>query len=148
MNTKYIIVGTVIGGITIGALIFSTLESPPSVFTSETEISGNLLGDVQETDTNQKLAVIKDGVVINTILVPEGWPNVENAWEFPTKTQGVLTSEAGIGDLFDGQTFTKAIPKPKPVEPTIEELAAKKTLTEKEKDRLLKYLLEEQLKKL
>src|SRR3990167_8870205 len=147
MNTKYIIVGTVIGGITIGALIFSTLESPPSVFTSETEISGNLLGDVQETDTNQKLAVIKDGVVINTILVPEGWPNVENAWELPTGTQGVLTNEVGIGDTFDGQKFAKVPPKPKLPELTIEELSQKKTLTEKEKDRLLKYLLEEQLKK-
>ena len=107
MNTKNIIIGTVIGGIAMGATIFSMPESTPMVFTVETEVREGLLGDAQVIEKNQKLAVIKDGVVINTILVPEGWPNVENAWELPTGTQGVLTNEVGIGDTFDGQKFAK-----------------------------------------
>jgi hypothetical protein len=62
-----------------------------------------------------KLAIIKDGLVRNTVNVPDDWVEGKpGLWPVPLGFQGVASEEASSGDTFDGTVFTKP---PRPVVP-------------------------------
>lgn len=75
--------------------------------TTATTAGISLLGDndapqiVEETIENipsdTTLALIKDGIVANVVVVPQGWPNVPNAWQPPHGYEVVMSANAGIG---------------------------------------------------
>lgn len=89
-----------------------------------------------------RAAVIKDGRVVNTVLLPEGWTGKRDDWQPPEGSEIIFSENAGLGDGYDSGKFYQIQKAPKP-EATIEELAQKKNLTDKEEDQLLRYLLEQ-----
>jgi len=97
-------------------------------------------------EATTKVAVIKDGKVVNTVKVSSGWTGKKGEWQPPEGTQTILSKTAGIGDIYEDGKFYRIQRAPKE-KPNIEDLAKKKILTNEEKDILIKYLLEEQLKK-
>ena len=55
-------------------------------------------------------AIIKDGVVINVVVLPDDWTNESKDWSPPEGcTVELLKSGTGIGDSFDkaNNTFIK-----------------------------------------
>ena len=97
-------------------------------------------------ENTTRVALIKDGKVINTVIVPIGWTGKKGEWQPPEGTQTILSETAGTGDIYEDGKFYR-VQKATKAEPTIEEISKKKKLTGEEKDILIKYLLEEQLKK-
>jgi len=55
-----------------------------------------------KTPSTTRAGVVKDGEIINIVVVPEGWPNVPNAWTPPTGTEVILMEEVSKGDYYDG----------------------------------------------
>ena len=52
-----------------------------------------------------RCAVVKDGVVVNVIVVPDD----ADAEFFASRNAVLAPDDAGIGDLFDGEAFTRPL---------------------------------------
>lgn len=91
-----------------------------------------------------RAAVISNGKVINTIVLPDGWPNVPNAWPVPEGCEVVISNEAAIGDDYDGQSFNRLNKEGTPI--TIQGLLDKTNLTNEELILLVKDLYSKQPK--
>ena len=96
----------------------------------------------KEIPSGTKVAIIKDGKVLNSVLVPEGWPDIENAWQPPEGTTVVLVDSIGPGDVYDGAEFYRPIKNEK-AKSTVEAFANKKNLTDEEQQFLIKELLKQ-----
>jgi hypothetical protein len=48
-----------------------------------------------------RASIIKNGIVINVIELPENWPNVKDAFVAPEGTEIVATEKANIGEGYD-----------------------------------------------
>ena len=85
-----------------------------------------------------RAAIIENGKVVNTIVLPDGWPNVPNPWPAPEGCEVVESAAAGIGETYDGSRFDRAAKEGTPV--TIDGLLAKPTLTNEELAMMVKDL--------
>src|SRR3990167_5100109 len=55
---------------------------------------------------NTRAAIIESGVVKNVILLDENWTGGSKEWQAPVGATVVFSDIAGVGDLYDGSTFT------------------------------------------
>lgn len=60
----------------------------------------------------KKCAVIKNGTVLDVVILPDGWPKVENAWPVPEGCEVVDCKRAGKNDTYrDGKFYRKQTAK-------------------------------------
>lgn len=95
LNTKKIILGILGIGIVLAGGVDSISQNPN--FTSIPIPTLTASGTIGQ--------IIQNGVVINSIVLPTGWPNIPNAWTPPPGTQIILNDQAGINDIYDGSNF-------------------------------------------
>lgn len=87
-----------------------------------------------------RAALIKDGIVVNVAALPDGWPDVANAWTPPEGHEVVISDKAGPGDSYDGAgNFAR---NERPPEPNrLRELGKKDVLTQAEMQEAIKLLV-------
>ena len=55
-----------------------------------------------------RIAVIKNGVVVNTVRVKKNWTGVESdAWQLPPDTWGIFSDSATAGDVYRNGSFIR-----------------------------------------
>ncbi len=72
-------------------------------------VSALLMATPVFAQADKNAALVKDGVVINVIVLPDGWPNVENAWKPPAGHEVIFSNEAGPGDTYANGKFTRPL---------------------------------------
>jgi len=109
-NRAGIIIGFIFLAIGVGAVaLFGTGALPvDSPMLSEIENFPERFSVVGFPATSGKqVAIVKDGITLNIVIVPDGWPNVENPWHPPEGTVVLFSDLAGKGDLYDGEKFLR-----------------------------------------
>lgn len=74
-----------------------------------------------------RLAIIESGVVTNITKVADGWTGAAGEWQLPPGATGIQSDSAGVGDTWDGETFTRPTP-PVVVPQSVTPLQARKAL--------------------
>jgi hypothetical protein len=134
MNTNQTIAVGVAGVALVAGTVLLTQQE-------DTQLVEHERPPVHVATETMRLSIMKDGEIINSVVVNAGWTGAAHEWQPPEGTEVVISETVGIGDRYENGSFRKPTPPPEKPDPTIEELKEKDSLTAQEQERLLKYLL-------